>query len=226
MAQTVKIMSWNINNSSSLDEVLRHIENLHLKHTPDVIFIQELTTDSIYNQGRDAGEEIAQQLDCDYKFAKHVHKSIRFKEGVGTFTHHKIIDSNTEILNNRRALLHTDIAIDGLQFHAVNVHISAPATNPVAYKEEADNLAETLKEHSQKTVIGGDFNSHSNTTLLEELNDIFYTTGNEEPTWKLAFDKGLRLDYVFTTKDMRIIKETILEPGPSDHSPMLVEVEL
>ncbi len=83
----------------------------------------------------------------------------------------------------------------------------------------------------------GDFNSLPETTVIEKMRNSLHDSeiGPATPTWSvyrngcticLIDEVKYKLDYIFTSKDIKVDQFTVHQSKASDHLPISVMVEL
>jgi endonuclease/exonuclease/phosphatase family metal-dependent hydrolase len=122
------------------------------------------------------------------------------------------------------------VAPNGQTVHVGNVHTSyRTATNGAVRQQEVASLAQ-LAEGREQFVLTGDFNAPGNSRMVRTLGNLMVQHRVETPTWTSChFDLGRGLltrtiDHVFATKDLDVHVQS-LPAGPSDHTPLLVNIE-
>lgn len=104
-------------------------------------------------------------------------------------------------------------------------------------KIQSKILLKATKDNDKNFLITGDFNAAPKTKIIKDLEKLLVSAGppHNEPTFStipfsfLGFDvTGLdwRVDYIFTTPDVKIISSKIIDTKFSDHLPILVEIEI
>lgn len=103
--------------------------------------------------------------------------------------------------------------------------------------KEIKKLVNFFKKNKEKLIFTGDLNITPNTKSIKLIEKYLINCGPsyEKPTWTtkpfsfMDFEETKlrwRVDYVFATKDIRIINSKIIKTKYSDHLPILVEVEI
>lgn len=85
------------------------------------------------------------------------------------------------------------------------------------------------KAGNKRIVIMGDFNMKPENEILSPLNDRFCDvsklTGTEKPTF--PSDKPERkIDYIFVSKDIKVISSDVIDESVSDHRAIIAEIEI
>src|SRR5207244_425566 len=104
-------------------------------------------------------------------------------------------------------------------------------------KKEVDNLIEGIKNKKQNYIMMGDLNSLPDSYTISELEKYFVHCGPDykQNTWTtkpfnyqgFKEDKlRWRVDYVFATKDVKVISSEIIQTNYSDHLPILTTISI
>lgn len=141
--------------------------------------------------------------------------------------------------SEQRIYVEAVVNIEGRPLTVGTTHLSF-APN---FADTPDRLAQLQKlmtavgTQKSRFVITGDFNSTKDTKIIKELKSRFVSAGPDEtepsfstiPFSFLGFDvKGLdwRVDYIFTTPDIKVLSSQIISTKFSDHLPILAEFEI
>lgn len=146
-----------------------------------------------------------------------------------------------------RVCLVATLQVGSERVRAIDVHLTPPATGPGlrrarwafsrylvessrARHREAADLRALLLESDVLTLVGGDFNSppscfvhrvmpaHYRDAFRERGTGCGHTWFERLPLW--------RLDYIFTSPDIRVLACRTLDERSSDHRPVVADVEL
>jgi endonuclease/exonuclease/phosphatase family metal-dependent hydrolase len=104
-------------------------------------------------------------------------------------------------------------------------------------RKEEKKLLNSIDKNKNLFLFCGDLNVTENSKLIKKLEKRFNNASPDytKKTWTTKeFDyEGFkvdsldyRLDYVFTTKDIKIINSELINTNYSDHLPILVEIEV
>ncbi len=240
-------MQWNILYKEKAENIIALLNSVK----PDIFCFQELCIDSVYNPGiRDIARYIAEKLGVRYYFetaftkpdAEEV-KSI----GNAVFSRFPIVGKRhfftkeagshvTDFSDEGRVYVEAEIQTDEQKFLQVGtVHLSYihKFMMTEAKIKEVNRLVDGVKDKSKSYILTGDLNSTPDSYAIQELQKYFINAGPpfDEPTWTTKpFDhrgfreKSLRwrLDYIFVTKDIRIVSSEIIKTDYSDHLPILL----
>ena len=109
----------------------------------------------------------------------------------------------------------------------LNVLVTHVGLNP----DEKENAVETMLSNisKERCVLMGDFNMTPNNELLEKLRNRMYDTAEKFTEPKLSFpadEPRMKLDYIFTSKDLKVKDADIPSIVASDHRPYVITIEI
>lgn len=247
----LKLMTWNVLYSEKADNILSLIREIN----PDIFCAQELTSDSGFNPGRDVAEEIAATLGAQYEFQGATDitdeaSGNRFIMGDAIFSkfpvlerRHTYIQKEDPHIKNYKAenrlYIEVELDIGGKGLKVGTTHLSyAPRFDMTEKKlAEAQKLYETIKGNTAGYVLTGDMNAEPNSEVIKKLRGMLQDAGpdGKEKTWTtkpfsyMGFEADTldwRLDYIFTTPDIKVVSSRIIKTDYSDHLPILAEIEI
>jgi endonuclease/exonuclease/phosphatase family metal-dependent hydrolase len=137
-----------------------------------------------------------------------------------------------------RKLLHLTLEKDGKVISFLNTHFAwGPKPIEQPYQtEQGDKLIEYMKTVASPFVFSGDLNLTANQPTIQKLgklasnliekNNITNTLNPRMHRVKELFPKGLAVDYIFTTPDIKVNKFSVLEEDLSDHFGLTAELEV
>jgi len=246
----MKLRQWNVWYQEDIDNILRTITAVD----PDILCLQELTTNFVPQRRRDTPRFLSQKLGmhCFYKAARETTDS----NGTHTFgnaiiSRYPLIEtafhfvrqpSRTDALDDAvaepRVYLEAGLRIGSARLDVATVHMSyTPEFRETAAKRaEADALVEIVKTKKRRFVIGGDFNSLPDSYAVQAIQQHLRDAGpaKDQNTWTTkpfsyggftANARDWRIDYCFATPDIRVRAAEIIETPYSDHLPILVDFE-
>ncbi|MEK7059996.1 MAG: endonuclease/exonuclease/phosphatase family protein [Patescibacteria group bacterium] len=238
----VKILSWNIWCGTYLDEVTEFLKNANA----DIIALQEVVEDERGN----LVEIIAKELDYEYVHAIGMNMPVRFlpkygkddkrtiKFGTAILSKYKIIDSKIYELvdENKRLVVGADIKIGNEILHIFSIHLKHTHQKPSEIQdEETENLLKLLPD--KNTIVMGDFNALPESFPIQKMKQELKDTeiNSNTPTWSV-YDNGCigclvkeikyKLDYIFTSKDLKTNLFKVYKSKASDHLPILAIINL
>ncbi len=242
--KTITILQWNILFTVPFEKTLTYLKTINA----DILCLQEVTSDSSFNPGVNIPDQLAQALSMKYYYepCRYLKAGRWFiRDGNGIFSKFPILLKQSQILSQEgfefalerkvlRKYVEAEIAIsDNQTLTVATTHLSwfFPTRSHIQMREkEAVRLGEIVATKRERFVITGDFNASPGFSSVKNVSAFLRASELDyrKPTWVLKhFEKlGIRrrLDYAFTTQDLRVIRTEILPPGPSDHCPVLVKI--
>ena len=241
----IRLVSWNIWGGKYLEEVITFLKTADT----DIVALQEV----IENETGNTALTIADKLgyECAYELGMKMSSKWagppRDKEEIINFgnailSKYKIVESKIHELSKgeRRVAVQADIQIGNNILHAFSIHLKhnhLEQPNPQILEmqnEQADNLVKLLPLN--KTVLMGDFNSLPESYAVKKIGDVLRDADTENSlTWSV-YREGCsvclipkiqyKLDYIFTSKDLKICSFEVKESKGSDHLPVSAIVEI
>lgn len=249
---TVKVMHWNVWHRADPSEIVDRIAEID----PDIACLVELAEDSSYFPGINVADKVYDELgfiDGIYEPVHHLRAKRGkswVKDGAGIFSKFPLKETEVHTLSQRgwdakyrgqdyrRIYLGASaILSDSSTLRVGSVHLSLPQAS-IGHRgvrtEEANKLAQILSDR-EKLVLVGDFNAGPNALSVRQAsNQLVRIDKNlEGPTFSRKINIlgravliKKRLDYVFCSADLQVKNAQTLPAEPSDHSPLVVEIEL
>ena len=236
----LRILQWNILYKEKIENVLKLIKKIN----PDIICLQELTLNGKWNNYKNTARWLAKRLNYDYYFMPY-HK---FKEGTisgnGILSRYPIkkgVSIRIGRLYGKEKYesyryIETTLNIDSYLLKIGTVHLSffpyLITTNEK--KKEFSQLFKKIKKKKRRFIFTGDLNARPNSYIIRMLRKKFKHCGPDFklPTWTTKpFDfKGFkenrlrwRIDYVFATKDIKVVSSNVRKTRYSDHLPICID---
>ena len=136
-----------------------------------------------------------------------------------------------------RVYLEADVETESGSLTVGTVHMSYTTAfqSTPAKEREVGKLLEILQQKKQKYIVTGDFNATPNSKMIGQIQEIMKNAGPAmtEMTWTTkpfsyqGFEASMldwRLDYCFSTSDVKIKSASIVNTPYSDHLPILLEL--
>lgn len=227
----IKILSWNIWIDSHPEQIKEFLRN----SDAEIVGLQEVTED-------DPSRETIKYLNSlGYK---HVFAPVSktwggkvYNDGPAIFTKHEIVSTNKFVLAkvDGRALVQANIKIGDKLIHAFSTHL--PHTHQKDSPIQLQQVEELLKHIPiEGSVLMGDFNAIPESPTIQKVKEKLVDTDlTNQPTWSV-YPEGcitcnpqkidIRLDYIFTTKDINTKSYKVEDSKGSDHLPISVIAEL
>lgn len=167
----------------------------------------------------------------------------------GIFSKYPIISTSYQWINEAsgtgryddeyRAYIEATLDIEGFEVTVATTHMSY--TNAFVStsrkQQETLRLVALLRSKQSRFIFTGDLNATTDSPTIRAVSNVLRNIGPvpEKSTWTTkpfsydGFEETelkWRLDYVFTSYDVKTISAKILDTVYSDHLPILAEVEL
>ena len=235
----MKLMSFNTQHC--LNYMTKKIDFLRMAEA-----IKECDADIVgLNEMRGAGEDpdytaqtetLAEALGFNYYFAKAIDVRGNNPYGNGLLSRYPIISAETVKIPDplirrnsngyyeSRCILKAKIDTpEGV----LNVLISHFGLN----SDEAENAVRTVVENldGEKCVLMGDFNLTPESPILAPIRERLFDTAELFAGDRLSYpsdDPDRKIDYIFTSRDLRVLSADIPPIVASDHRPYTAEIEL
>lgn len=243
-----KIMTWNVLYKENADNILSLVKEIN----PDILCCQEITINSYINPDRNIPEEISQALSGGYRYFEVLTQLDEKPSSMGNavISKYPIVNGRAELVqkagsdinysSQNRGYVEAEIKLNGGVITVGTTHLSYVDgfIETEARTREADKLLGLIKDHNQRFIISGDFNSAPNSSTIKKFEELgLKNTGpdNQQLTFTTKPFKhndfkvnGLewRLDYLFTTPDIKVLSSEIIKTDFSDHLPILAEIEI
>jgi endonuclease/exonuclease/phosphatase family metal-dependent hydrolase len=218
---------------------------------PDVACVQELMIGEARQANTHGPDQLAGSLGYECTFVALPNLGIDGKPVTlanAVLTRGAILDSRCALLSEpgselgyefqSRGYIEAKVAVNNSKFLVGTVHLGYSKEFEMTARrvEEAGRLLEQLGATSSY-VLTGDFNAVPDSYVVQEVGKRLIAAGPDYsmPTWTTkpftyngfsASKLEWRLDYVFTTPDVRVKSARILESPYSDHLPILCELDL
>lgn len=227
----IKVLSWNIWINGYFDEIAGFIKDSNA----DIVCLQEIKD----NDPECDVISYLEKLGYSYAFASTLQTwaGEKHKHGSAVFSKYVIKNSKTYMLSeeNTRVAVRADINISTQTLHVFSAHLIHTHQKPSEIQEEqARTLIELLP--NKKTILAGDFNATPESKAIGLLKGVLVDADKtSSPTWSVYkagcelcnLDKiTTRLDYIFTTKDIKSRSFEVGRSRGSDHLPISVVVEI
>lgn len=244
----ISILQWNI----WCDEDVRNNLKFLKDNRTDVICLQELTINYPKQYVKNSPEYIANGLVYNGHWQELPIESVsggKLMLANGIFSKFPITNkkvywtSNPKnsggYSNEKRVYVQAELELGKQKLKIGTTHMSyTHKFEPNEQKKnETDKLIKYIASNKSKFIICGDMNASPGSYTVKKLESIFKNIGPNysKKTWTtkpfsyngfVENDLNWRLDHLFATEDIKLIKSSVLKTDLSDHLPILSEVEI
>lgn len=227
----LKILSWNIWYDGNFDEIIKFLASFDA----DILGLQELVPD---DPTRDT-IGFLKKLGYYHVFApvKTIKKDGRTMSNA-VFSKYPIVSNEIYMLSevDSRNALRVDIKIREIILHVFSTHLLHTHQQlSKTQKIQVENLIKVLPK--EKAVVMGDFNASPESLVIQKMRAHLKDSElRPVPTLNASFFdcpvcnpqeiKETRLDYIFTTKDIKTSSFKVHKAMGSDHLPISVVIEI
>jgi len=226
----LKVMSYNVGghgarwSSRYLDRIARVIVDAG----PDVVGLQEVHRGTRKARLEDQAEALARLTGMSVAFGK----SFDLTEGEfgnAVLTTGEVRATEVHALpgpGERRTLLASRLALSGAEVDFYVTHLAAWSRwGRSARSVQITGLLERLKSRSGPFILAGDLNAPPGAPEIGALlgSELFRVCGEDMACTHRYMRQ--RIDYVFADPGWSTTSSTVLRTGPSDHWPVVVELE-
>ena len=234
---TIKLMSFNtqhclhyITRQIDFDAFAEEIK----KHNADIIGLNEMRDKGAAPDYQAQTRILAEKLGYYYYFAKAIDVGGVNPYGNGILSRFPIIAAETIMIPDpevraykgyyeTRCLLKARIDVCG----GLNVCVTHFGLNP----DEQENAVRMVLENvnDEKSVLMGDFNVTPEHSVLIPIREKMYDTAalftEELKSWP-SDEPAMKIDYMFTSRDIKVLSADIPADVVSDHRPYVAVVEI
>ncbi len=249
---TLKFIQVNIYKGKYFDELIKFLQN----EKPDFVSMEEVTggdanlgshRDDLFSKICEA-TGLKGTTNRDYDLTDRAGFM-----GNAVFSKYKLIDKQVVILSpyqkldfvtsnddnfwphGPRHLLDCTFDVDGTSLHAMSVHgaWTAPPEDTEETLRQARIIADHLKKVKGTFLLGGDFNAviqGKTIGIIDKVaNNLLFNSGVLETTNPKVHKikpRGYLIDFIFSSKDVKLKKLSVPKITVSDHLPVIAEVEV
>lgn len=233
----MRIISYNIHHGTDLDGKLdlERIAKLIHESKATIIGLQEV--DKYYGERsdfKDQAKELAKLLNFHYCYGVNLNlepteNNINNRQyGIATLSKYPIINAEHIFLNSygkeQRGVLSATIEKSGMQMNIYNTHLGIDVPSRSSQINELIHI--TAKFQGPKVLLG-DFNTEpcskeiqlllNNTVFIDSFKNV--ENANTFP----SNDPHQRIDYIFTSSNIKNANQRVIHSSASDHLPIITE---
>lgn len=231
----LKILSWNIWYSGDLEKVNEFLENFNA----DIFGLQEVMR---VNGEIKLSKYLKEESGYKYVYApafKIPINGVQTEVGNAIFSKYPILSHIVHNLSEKdnRIAVQSDIQVRDKILHVFSTHLIHTHQQKSELQDlQATNLIKVLL--SENTILMGDFNSLPQSNPIKIVSNVLRNTDTKSlPSWSVypygCKDKTcvpseikFKLDYIFTSKDLKTSSFKVEDSKASDHLPISVLVNL
>ncbi len=233
----IKLMSYNTQHC--LNYVTREIDYDIMVDTikkcgADIIGLQEMRDESERADYEAQAKIMAEKLGFYYYFAEAIRFGGLNPYGNALISRFPILRAETIIIPDpevkkydgyyeTRCLLKAEIEVGG----GLNVLVSHFGLNPDEHENAVNTVVANLAD--KNCVLMGDFNMEPDNVILKPIREKMYDTAEKFNSELLSFPSDIpdrKIDYVFTSGDVKVLDADIPAIVSSDHRPHLATIEV
>ena len=232
-----RVLQWNIWNNEDIDNIIKELKRIDA----DIVCIQELAI-------KDDNDIKIRKLKELYSYI-YYEKADTFLDGYSqcntilskyplydkNYTYvQKPTDNKNDYSKEGRVYVEAKVKINEKELTICTTHLSY--TDRFIETEEKDkevtNLINCIKKDNY--ILTGDFNTNKTSKYIKWLEEklINNDTSNTWTTKHFSYngftetELNWKLDYIFTTKDIKVKETKVIDTKYSDHLPILLTFEL
>jgi endonuclease/exonuclease/phosphatase family metal-dependent hydrolase len=232
----VRVMTFNIHHGGNMDGVysLEGIAEVIRAVEPDVVALQEV--DRRWG-ARSELEDQPARLSEMTGMAGHFGAALEQEGGeYGNLILSRLPMSERSVMplprlgegSEQRCVVSARVEAEGgaVRFYCTHLqHNSAPER-----AAQARAVLELMTRHGEPCVLAGDFNAQPGDeeleVLMRGLTDAWAAASGEPGHTIPSTGPAKRIDFVFTSREMRVVGARVVQTRASDHLPVAVELEL
>ncbi|MBO1579116.1 endonuclease/exonuclease/phosphatase family protein [Bacillus sp. XF8] len=242
----IKVMSYNIHHGEGTDAILdlKRIAEVIKQSDADIIGLQEVDNHfSERSNFEDQAKWLANYLGMKYTYAANLDYEPlqggehRRQYGTTVLSKYPILSSQNHLLTNilypvnpteQRGLLETVINVKGNHVHFYNTHLD----NKRAEQRNLQirEILDIAKQKEGTSIFVGDFNATPESAemlkMTEQYKDVFAVLGQDGDYTIPVDNPNRRIDYIFTSEDVKIRTGEVIDTFASDHLPITAELVL
>ena len=233
----IKLLQWNIWNNEDIDNIIKELKRIKA----DIVCIQELSI-------KDDNDIKIRKLKEVYPYI-YYEKADTFLDG---YSQCNAILSKYPIYNKNYIYVREpsddkkDYSKEGRVYIEIKVNINNKAlTIGTTHLSYTDRFKETKEKDREVTklincikkdnyILTGDFNTNRTSKYIKWLEKVLVNneTSNTWTTKPFSYngfketELNWKLDYIFTSKDIKVKETKVIDTKYSDHLPILISFEL
>ena len=224
------VMSYNIQGGQAALHGTSHVDSigeLIASSGADVVGLQDVHRETWRSRFRDQAEELRARTGFDLAFAPSMNLG-RGACGNALLTRGTILHTFTHRLPGRgepRTMLEALVELRGGVFTAYVTHLAASGRHgSLARLRQASHAFRLVRRSRLPFVLASDFNSPPTPRELRMFSDRSRIVSCLDAVARSEMTKEC-LDFIFVDPQWSVTTAHVLERGPSDHKPLIAELE-
>lgn len=226
----LRVMSYNIKGHGTLlrGAHIDRVAQLIAEEKPDLVGVQEVHRRTWKARFHDQAAELERLTGMQLAFGRAMAKGTT-EYGNAILTRGRIADARIEPLpgsGEPRTLLAATVDIDGTTFTAYVTHLAAWGRFGMRTRlAQAEAVSRLVSQSTTPFVLTGDFNTSPSSAELRSFHDgELVMSCFVDP---VVTHRATRqcLDYIFVDPSWHIRRAHVVTRGPSDHWPLIAELE-
>lgn len=230
--QTLRVMTYNIQGHAAhrREHHLLSVAEVIKSAKVDVVALQEVHRRTSRSLGIDQLQVLSDETGMEPSFGKSRTTEEHGEFGNAVLSRLPLLTSRTHALpggGEPRTLLETELLVDQIRLHLFVTHLTAWGPLGRRNRRKQTAMVASIVEQSRLPfILTGDFNSTPSSTELREFHSSRIVSSCL-PAGSVTYRTTRQcLDYIFLDKRCSFENATVLQTGPSDHWPLVVEVRL
>lgn len=229
--QSIRVMTYNIQYGKGLDGIqdLNRIAEIIKESNADIIGLQEVERLSSRSNFINQTKFLAEKLNMYAVFSPAL-KIGTFQYGNAVLSRFPIIDAQKVSIKSQqepRNILMTKIDLFGQEIVFISTHLGLSQAERL---EHVNKIITSLTPHNLPTILVGDWNSRPNSKEVQKikaiLNDNHQLAGSNKGYTFPSKQAEARIDYIFTSSDIKVFNNQTIKTYVSDHLPVISDIKI
>lgn len=198
----------------------------------EIVSLNEVHRGTLHSAGRSQADDIADALGMRYRFFARSIWHNGGEYGIALLSRYPFRDARALPIPDAaekdgsfepRVIIDAHIDINGKILHVISSHYGLSAPERRLAVETTLKLALT----DEPTIMMGDLNTEPSDPIIAPLFGRFNDTaaGREKCTFP-SDAPNIRIDYIFASRDIKVVSSGVIDSQCSDHRPAAAEIEL
>ncbi|RVX42663.1 endonuclease/exonuclease/phosphatase family metal-dependent hydrolase [Nonomuraea polychroma] len=235
----IRVATFNIHHAQGVDDKLNleRVADVIRTGEADIVGLQEVDRHwSERSEFADQASWLAERLRMHVVYGANLDLdpltpgAPRRQYGTAILSRYPVLDWDNTLLpryegHEQRGLLRARIQVRGVPVQVFNTHLQHNDANE---RLEQVRAIQPLVAREEPVVLAGDLNARPDApeirALSETLTDAWPRAGRGDGYTYPATGPNARIDYVFTSPDVRVESAAVVQSDASDHLPLFVDL--